>query len=166
MSMNKFSKDIHNKANEIGREILAKMAENAGTLVPDVPEGNEDQQKLQEKALDFGNSIVQYLATKDIPAQYATMAIDKIVDGLTGLKTFVDGTLRMYEDEYLSRSFGIKNEDGKYRREMATISDLVLNLEKVREATGNDRGDFFNDVAPKMPEPEAPIPSPFAAPTE
>ncbi len=166
MSMNEYSKNIHNQANEIARELLPKLVENQLTIVPDVTEDPESKLALQEKTLDFGNEIVQFLATKDIPARYATMAIEKLVDALTGLKTFVDGTLTMYEDEYLSRMFGVKNPEGKFRRENATIATIVMKLEEAKQLTGNDRGDFFNDTAPAMPTPEAAqpgagIPSPF-----
>ena len=166
MSMNEYSKNIHNQANEIARELLPKLVANEFTIIPDVTEDPADKAALQEKTLDFGNEVVQYLATKDIPARYATMAIEKLIDALTGLKTFVDGTLTMYEDEYLSRMFGVKNPDGKFRRENATIATIVMKLEEAKQATGNNRADFFNDVAPKMPgmdTPDAAIPSPFTA---
>lgn len=152
--MNQYSKDIHNKSNEIARELLPKLAENVIVLVPDVTEDQEGLKALQEKTLDFGNEIVQYLATKDIPARYATMGIEKLVDALNGLKTFIDGTLTMYEDEYLSRSFGVKNTEGKYRRENATIATIVSKLDEARKSTGDKRWEFFNETAPEMPKVE------------
>lgn len=166
--MNEYSKNIHNQASEIGRELLEKLLANKEVIVPDVIDEQEGKAKLQEETLDFGNEIVQYLATKDIPARYATMGIEKLIDALTGLKTFVDGTLTMYEDELLSRVLGVKNDDGKYRRENASVAQIVLKLEEIKQSTGNDRGDFFNDVAPAMPsnpEQQDAIPSPFVSET-
>lgn len=167
--MNEYSKNIHNQASEIGRDLLSILLAKKDSFVPDVTEDHEGKMKLQEATLDLGNEVMQYLATKDIPARYATMGIEKLIDGLTGLKSYVDGTLNSYEDEYVSRMFGIKNDMGKYRRENATVADVTLKLEEARQATGNDRNDFFNDVAPSMPVPESEvptseIPSPYVAP--
>ena len=159
--MNDYSKKIHEAASEIGKELLPLLLENATTIIPSPTGTPEERKALEEQTLDFGNKVVQFLATKDIPARYATMGIEKLIDALNGLKTFVNGTLTMYEDEYLSRMFGIKNADGKYRREEATVADLVMKLEEAKQATGNNRADFFNDVAPEMPKPDEAIPSPF-----
>lgn len=167
--MNEYSKSIHNRGAEIGREIAVKIADHLDTFIPNVTESQEEKLKLQEATLDFGNEIMQHLATKDIPARYATMGIEKMIDALTGLKSFVDGTLNMYEDEYVSRMFGVKNEDGKYRREAATIGDIVLKLEEAKNATGNRREDFFNEIAPVMPkDPEVAevVPSPYIMPND
>ena len=166
MSMSDYSKKIHNQASEVGRELLSKLVEKQDVFVPEVIEDVEGKQKLMEATLDFGNDVLQYLATKDIPARYATMGIEKLIDSLSALKTYVDGTLTSYEDEFLSRSFGVKNDQGKFRRENITVAQMVMKLEEVRQSTGNNRADFFNDVAPEMPIPDAPIESPYIAPTD
>lgn len=166
--MNEYSKTIHNKSSEIGRELISKILEKKDIFVPDVLETDADKLKAQEAALDFGNEIMQYLATKDLPARYATMGIDKLIDALTGLKSFVDGTLNMYEDEYMSRMFGVKNPEGKYRRELATVGTIVLKLEEAKQATGNKREEFFNEKAPIMPvnpELSSAVASPYVPPT-
>ena len=89
------------------------------------------------------------LAKDGITANYATFSIDKIIAGLEGLKNFVNGTLRSYEDEYLSRSLGIKNDLGKFRKEEITVGDLMLKLDEVRVATGGKNEDFFNTETPE-----------------
>lgn len=152
MAMNQYSKDIHNQSSEIGRDLLVKLSENAEIFCPDVVEENEPEKvkALMEQTLDLSNDIMQYLATKNVTARYASMGIDKLIDSLTGLKKYVDGMLTSYEDEYLSRMYGIKNPEGKYRRESVTVADMILKLEEARQATGNNREDFFNDVAPKF----------------
>lgn len=149
--MTEYSKSIHNKSTEIGRELLTFLLADKETFIPSVTETVEEKAALQEKTLDAANKVMAFMATQDIPARYATMGIEKVIDALTGLKSFVDGTLNIYEDEYLSRMFGIKNEDGKFRRDSATIGDIVLKLEEARQATGNNKADFFNEVAPQMP---------------
>lgn len=156
--MNDYSKSIHNKANETARDLLVILAEKKDLFVPMVPESAEEQDKVEADTLDFGNDIVNFLATRDIPKTHLTFSIDKLIDNLTGLKRFVDGTARMYEDEYLSRSLGVKNKDGKYRHEELTLAQLILKLDEVRQATGNKREDFYNDTAPEMP---APTESPY-----
>src|ERR1035437_9245370 len=131
---NNYSKEIHTKSVAIARELIPLLLEDAETFVPDFIETQEQKDALQEKTLDAANKIMSFMATKDIPARYATMSIEKLMDALTGLKTFIDGTLNMYEDEYLSRTYGKKDEKGKYRREMVTIGDMVLKLEEARQS--------------------------------
>lgn len=150
--MTEYSKSIHNKSSEIGRALLPFLLADKEIFVPDVMDTLEEKAALQEKTLDAANKVMAFMATQDIPARYATMGIEKLIDALTGLKSFVDGTLNIYEDEYMSRMFGIKNEEGKYRRDSATIGDIVLKLEEARQATGNNKAEFFNEVAPQMPD--------------
>jgi len=143
-----FSKQIHNKSTQIAKDLLGLMLEDKDVFVPEYLENQQDKDALQEKTLDAANKVLKYIATQDIPARYATMSIDKLIDALTGLKSFVDGSLNMYEDEYLSRMYGVKDERGKYRRDMVTMAGMVMKLEEARQATGNNRSDFFNETAP------------------
>ena len=157
-----FSKKIHNKSSQIAHDLLTMLLEDKETFVPQYLENPEQKAELSEKTLDVANKVLKYMATQDIPARYATMSIDKIIDALTGLKSFVDGSLNMYEDEYLSRMYGVKDEKGKYRRDMASMATLVSKLEEARQSTGNNRADFFNETAPEpVAKPEELVESPY-----
>lgn len=149
-----YTKIIHGEARAIAHEILDLLSQNKETFVPDqLEEDPEKLKKQEEDNADFGLKIISLLATKSIPADYATLAIDKVVQNLAGLKAFVDGTINSHHDEYMSRSYGKKNWEGKYRREEVTVGDVLLKLDEIRKATGNNLNDYFNDVAPSMPSP-------------
>lgn len=155
MAYSEYSKRIHSKANDVAKKLLVKLSENKEILIPNNMEPTEDEQKkINEDTADFAINIIKFLSDEDVTANYGTFAIDKIIENLTGLKQFINGSLSAYEDEFLSRSYGVKNDEGKYRKEEITIKELVLKLSEIREVTGNNNADFFNEVAPEMPKPE------------
>lgn len=161
--MNEYSKKVHLKANSVARELLEKLNENKAILLQDNLEPTPEEQKvIDEQTADFAIGILQFLASSDVSVNYATFSIDKIIQNLSGLKQFIDGQLRTYEDEYVSRSYGVKNEEGKYRKEVITIADLMIKLDEVRKETGDNRNDFYNEVAPEMPTDDS-QPSPYVA---
>lgn len=159
--MNEYSKKIHLQSNAIARELLDKFSEGKDILILDnIDPTPEEQKEIDEQTADFAISIMNFLTEKDVTANYATFAIDKIVDNLNGLKQYIQGTLRSWEDEYLSRSYGIKNGEGKFRKEEITVSGLAIKLDEARKATGDNKYDFLNEVAPEMPSDES-VASPY-----
>jgi len=84
------------------------------------------------------------LSDSTIPADYATMCIEKISESLVGLSSFIKGTIATHEDEMVSRIYGKKNHEGKFRREFVTVKDILLKLNEVREETGGNKDEFFN----------------------
>jgi hypothetical protein len=145
--MDDYSKKIHNVSNEIAKDLLVMLAENKDTIVIANLEPTEDEaKKINEDTTDFATLVVEYVATKDIPAGYASMAVQKLEDALQRLRIHIDGTVNTYKDEYLSRSLGVKNEDGKFRQEAATIGQLLVKLNDVREETGGNLEDFYNNL--------------------
>ncbi len=145
---------IHTEARGISHEILDLLSEKKETFVPD--QLTEDPEILQQQEIDnaqFGEQIMLILAQKNIPADYATLAIDKIVQNLAGLKAYIDGTINQHHDEFMSRSYGKRNWEGKFRREEVTVGDVLLKLDEARKATGDKKEDYFNEVAPQMPSP-------------
>lgn len=145
--MDDYSKKIHNVSNEIAKDLLVMLAENKDTVVVSNLEPTEEEiKKINEDTTDFATLVVEYIATKDIPAGYASLAIQKLEDTLQRLRIHVDGTVNSYKDEFMSRSLGVKNSDGKFRQENATIGQLLVKLNDVREATGGKLEDFFNNL--------------------
>lgn len=152
--MNEYSKKIHNQATDVAQELLILLADNRDKFIPMITDDESpDVIKAQDEwNADFAHKVIALLVSKECPADYATFGIDKIVDSLAGLKAFIDGTIRSYHDEYTSRSYGLKNEQGKYRRELITVGGLALKLNEVREQTGNNKEDFFNSELPDTGE--------------
>lgn len=149
--MTDYSNKIHTESANIAKELISILSEKKDIFITNFTDDAELIKKQEEYNADLANEIIKILSTKDIPADYATFAIDKIVENLAGLKAFIDGTIRSYHDEFASRSYGYKNEEGKYRREVVTVGQLMLKLDEVREATGGNPYDFYNEVAPEMP---------------
>lgn len=146
MKLSNYSKEIILKSNEISREILQMICDNKEIFINDILEPTEEESvKKEEQITVLANDIVKMMAEKGVKANFASRSVENIIEGFTGLKAFVDGTLRNWEDEYVSRSFGIKNSEGKFRREEITISDLLVKLNEIRESTGNNMYDFYND---------------------
>ncbi len=161
MAMTEYSKQIHTKANLVGRKLIEKFNADKDILLNEnIDPTPEEQLVIDEKTTDFAISVMQLLAAEDVLANYATFSIDKIIASLTGLKQFVEGQLRVYEDEYLSRSYGVKNEEGKFRKEAITIGQLMVKLDEIQKATGGNKNDFYNETAPEMPT-DGSVPSPF-----
>lgn len=145
--MDDYSKKIHDVSNEIAKDLLVMLSENKDTIVITNLEPTEEEiKKINEDTADFATMVVEYIATKDIPAGYASMAVQKLEDALQKLRMHIDGTVNSYKDEYLSRSLGIKNSEGKFRQEVATIGQLLVKLNDVREETGGKLEDFYNNL--------------------
>lgn len=162
--MTEYSKKIHLKSNDVARKLLSIIDENKELFISDVLEPTPEEQKvIEEKTTDFAINVIKMLSAEDVKVNYATFPIDKIMASLSGLKQFIDGTMARHEDEYLSRSYGVKNEEGKFRKEEITVGQLMLKLSEVQQATGNNKNDFYNEVAPEMPvdTKEGDTPSPY-----
>lgn len=77
--MDDYSKKIHNVSNEIAKDLLVMLAENKDTIVVSNLEPTEDEaKKINEDTTDFATLVVEYVATKDIPAGYASYGSSKI----------------------------------------------------------------------------------------
>lgn len=118
------------------------VVENYSTLAP------EAQKMFAEKSTDFAISVMKEIATSGTPYMYATKSIEKIIAVMETLRAFMNGTIGQYEDELMCRAIGVKSpESGKYRKEDATLTDLMVKLEEVRNTQGNVKEDFFNTEA-------------------
>lgn len=144
-----FKTPIENTSVDLARIILAQLNDNKEMLIPDLIERTkEDQQKfdelLTEQGTDFGIAILKLIAQTDIPADYASYPIEKIIAVLTKLKFYIDGSVRQAHDEIISRYLGVKSpESGTYAKDCVPFANLVMKLEEVRQATGNNPEDYF-----------------------
>lgn len=142
---------IHTEARSIAQEVLKLASDNRVSFISNTIEKDEEKQKEQgEKNADFGIAIINLLAERNIPADYASMVFDKITDEFAGLKSFVLGSIATNEDELMSRVYGKKNYKGKFRKEEVTVGDILLKLNEVREQTGGNKDDYFDSVEEKL----------------
>lgn len=132
---------------ELARTVVSELNSNFEDLIFNMVEASEeDLKKKEEKAVDFGIHIMKIMAATDIPADYATHCIERIGAFLQSLQQYIDGSLRQNNDEIMSRFLGVKSHEGKYRKELATVGDIVRKLDEVRQATGGKNEEYFNDA--------------------
>src|SRR4051812_22771089 len=94
----------------LARMILVNMIEEFDTFVyEDIDMTEEKNAVLAEKGIDFGIKIMSMMSSTDIPADYASYPIDKLIAALSALKTFIDGTIRQQHDEIMSRVLEAKS---------------------------------------------------------
>lgn len=160
-----FKAPIEKTSVGLAQVILQNYIENLEYFVY---EDNEESRKpeyvanIEEKTIDFAIRCMALMATTDIPADYATYPIDKIIAGLQALKIFIDGSLRQNADELLARTIGARSPvTNTYAKDCATMGELMLALKRVREETGNNDADYF--IPKPTPEPEV---TPELSPTE
>ena len=140
-----FVTPIEKTSVELAKVILARLNESFDDLIY-VNTGLDEEQKkyYEEKGTDFSISILNLLATTDIPADYATRSIDKLIEALTSVKHYVDGTIVKYDDEILSRLFETRSPvTNTYMRDVATLGTIMLKLNEIREKTGGKMDDYF-----------------------
>jgi len=144
-----YNTPIEKTSTELAKNILLKVESQKDALI--IPSYDkltpEERQAFQITATDFSIDIMGDIAKSDLPFMYATKPIDKIMLVLESLKQYIEGTVAQYRHEYASRSLGVKSHDGKFREEDATIGMLLLKLQEIRDAQGNDSSDYF--IIPK-----------------
>lgn len=154
-----FKPAIEKTSVELARVILKNFMDNFELFVYEDNEATKDpayEANIVEKTTDFGIHTMALMATTDIPADYATYGIDKIMAGLQALKSFIDGSLRQNADEIMARTLGAKSPStNTYAKDCATLGDVMLALKAARDATGNNPDDYF---IKKLSTPEVEIP--------
>lgn len=150
--MHDFKKPIEETSVSMAKVILNNMIENFDTFVyEDIDMTPEQNALLAEKGADFGIEIMKLMSATDIPADYATYSIDKLIAGLSAVKNYVDGTIRQMHDEIMARSLGAKSPvTNTYAKDCATLGDVMMLLKKVREETGNIPSDYFIEKKPEI----------------
>lgn len=136
---------IEDTSVQLAQIVLNKLSESFEELVyPNVGLSEEDKKYREEVGTDFSISILRIMATTDIPADYATRGIDKLIEALQNVKNYIEGTIIKYDDEILSRYFGEKSPvTGTYMRDVATLGTIMLKLDKIRQETGGKDEDYF-----------------------
>lgn len=147
-----FAGPIEKTSSDIAKKILPLIIENQEVLLmPFNPKATPEEQALQnEVATDFAIKVLSLISESDLPFDYATFPIEKIGTMLETLAKYINGTMRQNETELLSLTLGSKSpENGKYRKEVATVGELLLALNKAREDRGTTQEDYLNQTQQK-----------------
>lgn len=142
-----FKPTIEKTSVELARVVLQNYVDNFDMFVyedNDTTQGEEYTKNIVEQTTDFGIRCMALMATTDIPADYATYGIDKLISGLEAIKRFIDGSLRQNIDELTARTIGAKSPvTNTYAKDCATLGEVMMALKKARELTGNNPDDYF-----------------------
>ncbi len=145
-----FNTPIQKTSAELSLKVVEKINEYKDVLIFEekAEMSAEEKRVFEEKSTDFAIEVMKLISESDLPMDYCTHPIDKIIVVLNTLKGFIGGTVRQYETEFMSRALEVKSpENGKYRKEQATVGQLLLKLNEVREKQGNNEEDYFNKTA-------------------
>lgn len=151
-----FNPAIEKTEIEIAKFIADLISQKKDDLIfsEDDAKDPEKEQAFVEAGNDFGIDVVKFIASTDIPADYAGHAIGRLLTVLNTLQRYVDGTVRQDMGEFISRSLEVKSPlSGKYRAEVVTYAQLLTKLSEVREKQGNIRADYFEDEKAKESQP-------------
>lgn len=144
---------IEKTSTELAKFILTKLDESKDILVVETYEKMDAtaRRDFLEKSTDFSIEIMKELGKSDIPFPYATRCVDKLFIALESLKKYIDGTITQSRDEIAARYLGIRNpENNKFTENCATVGQLTLKLNEIREATGGDVYDYFIKTESKV----------------
>lgn len=143
-----FNAPIEKTSVEIAKFIISKMDELKEFVIVENSEKLDPIKKAAfiEKSTDMSIDIMKQMAASDIPADYATTSIDKIIVILETLKSFVKGTVNQYSDEMMARYLGARSpKTGKFAAECVTLGDLIIKLEGIRAEQGGNKYDYFSE---------------------
>lgn len=141
-----FNTPIENTSTDLAKMILTKLEASKDTLVIASYEKLDPVTKAAfvEKSTDFSIDILNEIAKSDIPADYAATCVTKLMVVLESLKGFIEGTINQRTDELMARTIGVKSPmSGRYAQECATVGQILLRLDDVRQSQGNVKSDYF-----------------------
>ena len=155
-----FNGPIEKTSAALAKAILKRMIDGLDYLIVE-NNRNEDPAVLAaniEKATDFGINVFKDISSSDLPYDYATFPIEKILNALENLKKYIGGSVSQTENELVSRTLATRSpKTGLYRKEVASVGQLLLALNKVQAEQGSNPDDYFDN--PKVaPAPVADVP--------
>lgn len=142
-----YNTPVEKTATEIAQFTAALLGEKAGALIIENHEKLDPEAKraFEENSNDFAIEIMKHIATTDIPVDYASHAITKIITVLEILQKYIQGTIRQNKHEIISRVIGVRDPGSdKYTAEAATVGQLMLKLDEIRTSQGSNMSDYFN----------------------
>lgn len=145
-----YSNKIHELSEKLAVTVIEKMNSNKDSFVAKYDANDLEKKQHVEKMADISHELMSEISNLNLPNNWATFGIEKIIEELNSIKTFINGTVTAYKDELLSRTVGVKNGDGKYRIEDASIGEILIKLADIREKTGGKASDYFNNLPEEL----------------
>ena len=143
-----FNAPVGKTSTELAKMFLVKLSEHKDVFIVDESKEltPEENATMNEALSDFLVSYMQLISTTDLPADYISWPITKIMATLNIFKTHLEGKLREIEDEYLCRSLAVRSpKTGTFAKDCITVGEYMLKLDEVRQKTGNDPKDYIVD---------------------
>lgn len=158
-----FKKPIEVTSVALANKLLAMIVKNKKWMFYDDTTMTEKKRHdYAVKQIDFNIEFMKLLAQSDIPADYATYPIEKILAVLQPMGKMTAARIKEYEDEIMARTVGVRSPvNNKFRQEMSTVKDLLTTLDTVREKTGGDIYDYFDKPVEAAAPADGSITSPF-----
>ncbi len=123
--------------------IFSTVLDNFDTFVCEANPG-ESLEVIAQKRLEVASVILAKMADEGIPEDYAMFCITKFINSLNFLKKYLDGSVRKFKDEFLSRSFGVRSPDtNTYAEDCASLGTVMLTLQDLQNKQGNNPNDYF-----------------------
>lgn len=155
-----FNPSIEKTTVELAKDILNEMNARAEGLIFPISDKAtpEEQRQRNIDFADFVTDVTKKIAVSDIPMDYVTYPLERLIATLSIVKTKISGKTREVEDELLSRFYGVRSpKTGRYARDCATFATVLTKLKQVQEETGNLDSDYHDT-------PEAPVEGAVASP--
>lgn len=116
-----------------------------------------DAERLQEN-IDFSKFVIEVtkmIASTDIPLDYASYGVERIIATLTMVKNQIEGVVRTTEDQVLSGFYGVRNpKNGALARDCVTFAQAFDALNKMNEEKGYTQADYDPNAERPQDEPE------------
>lgn len=144
-----FKEPIEKTSTVLAKVVLDKLVEGFDIFIyEDIEMSDEKKKELVEKGTDFSINLMSLMTETDIPADYATYSIDKVIAALKSMKDYIDGTVRQMNDEILSRRLGAKSpRTDTFARDCATLADVFIAVDKSRKESD---GEYFIHTTPQV----------------
>lgn len=140
-----YTVDIQDKTNTLLLELISLINENKEkVLVP--PEATaEDKMAIEEAMTDMSLAFIDTLSKSDLQWTQVSIIFKKFENILANMGRFVEGTLSQWDNEAVSRMYGVRDSvSDKFRKEEVTVGQLAMILKESREKTGGDVKDYIN----------------------
>ena len=141
---NTFKQTVKETSGELLVKLIEILYENRETLKTGDEPTEEQAKALEEVMTDAGIKFINSAGETKMPWTNVDLVFMRLEDIVKTFSMFVTGTLDQWDNEAVSRMYGIKNADGKFRKEEITIGELAQLLEKSRVDSGNVKEDYYN----------------------
>ena len=158
-----FKKPIEVTSVKLAKKLLEMIVENQDwMLYDDTTMTEESRHEYAIKQIDFNIDVMKELAKTDIPADFASYPFEKLLALIQPMIKMTIGRVKEYQDEVMARTLGVRSPlNNKFRQDVATLQQVLLKLDEVRQDTGGDKYDYFDKPVEAVKPEEEVIESPY-----